>query len=222
MNSPVAAESDHLRFSVRVEGSYIHFEDLITANCCADEIELLMTVEDNLITIYEIEHLTIPCDCICDYPVTATLGPFEEGNYLVEVVDVNGRSLGVVEVTIGGPSIAYQIEDCNQNQEASGLFAPRESDQTRFSVTVDGQYIHFEDMMVANCCPDELGLEMTVEDNLITIYETEYTPGGCLCICDYPVTATLGPFEPGTYILEVYEDWGGFIGSTTVTIEPAR
>ncbi|MBA7619896.1 hypothetical protein ES703_27238 [subsurface metagenome] len=222
MNSPVAAESDHLRFSVRVEGNNIYFEDLITANCCADEIELLMTVEDNLITIYEIEHLTIPCDCICDFPVTATLGPFEEGNYLVEVIDVNGYSLGAVEVTIGEPvepSIAYQIEDCNQ--AASGLFAAEEFPPTRFSAVVEGRYIHFEDMMVANCCPDELGLEMTVEDNLITIYETEYTPGGCFCICDYPVTAALGPFEPGTYILEVYEDWGGFIGSTIVTIAPA-
>ncbi len=74
-------------------------------------------------------------------------------------------------------------------------------------------------MMVANCCPDELWLEMTVEDNLITIYENEYLTMGCFCICDYPVAATLGPFEPGTYTLEVYEDYGGFIGSTTVTIE---
>jgi len=27
--------------------------------------------------------------------------------------------------------------------------------------------------------------------------------------------------ENSTYILEVYEDWGGFIGSTTVIIGPA-
>ncbi|MHC4574096.1 MAG: hypothetical protein ACYS76_08185 [Planctomycetota bacterium] len=137
----------------------------------------------------------------------------------MEVIDNLGQSLGVVEVVIGGPTkpgIAYQIEDCNL--EAAALFLTEQSESTRFTVTVEGQYIHFEDMMVANCCPDELGLEMTVEGNIITVYETEYTPGGCWCICDYPVTATLGPFEPGTYTLEVYEDWGGFIGSTTVTI----
>jgi hypothetical protein len=40
------------------------------------------------------------------------------------------------------------------------------------------------------------------------------------CICDYPVYATLGPFEPSDYVLEVYEDLGGFIGSTIVTIGP--
>jgi hypothetical protein len=116
------------------------------------------------------------------------------------------------------PGMTYQIEDCNR--EASVSFTAEPPDQTRFTVIVEGLYIHFEDMMVANCCPDELGLEMTVEDNLITIYESEYTPGGCYCICDYPVTATLGPFEPGTYTLEVYEEWSGFIGSTTVVIDP--
>ena len=158
---------------------------------------------------------------MCYFPIKATLGPFEDGTYTVEVYDNYGNLLGVVEVTIGQPSepgITYQIEDCDQ--EASGVFSAEPPDPTRFTVTVEGLYIHFEDMMVANCCPDELGLEMTVEDSIITIYETEYTPGGCYCICDYPVTANLGPFEPGTYILEVYQDYGGFIGSTTVVIDP--
>jgi hypothetical protein len=75
-------------------------------------------------------------------------------------------------------------------------------------------------MMVANCCADKLELQMAVEDNLITIYEIEYPGAPCICICDYPVAATLGPFEPGIYNLEVYEDWGGFIGSTIVVIGP--
>jgi len=114
------------------------------------------------------------------------------------------------------PGITYQIEKCEPNSFRS--LATNQAIETRFSVTVEGLYIHFKDMMVANCCTEELGLEMTVEENLITIYEIEYIPGVCFCICDYPVTATLGPFEPGTYILEVYEDWGGFIGSTAITI----
>jgi hypothetical protein len=72
--------------------------------------------------------------------------------------------------------------------------------------------------MTANCCATDLWLEMEVDNNQIIIYERE-AGGFCYCICGYPVTATLGPFEPGTYTLEVYEDWGDFIGSTTVTIE---
>ncbi|MHC4616243.1 MAG: hypothetical protein ACYTEQ_00680 [Planctomycetota bacterium] len=207
------------RFTVTVEGQYIHFEDMMVANCCPDELLLEMTVQDNLITIFEIEHTSSPCDCICDFPMTATLGPFEDGTYSVEVIDNYGQSLGVVEVVIGGPAepgVTYKIKDCDLG--AAALFLTEQSESTRFTVTVEGRYIHFEDMMVANCCPEELGLEMTVEDDLITVHETEYTLGGCDCICDFPVTATLGPFEPGTYTLEVYEDWGGFIGTTTVDI----
>jgi hypothetical protein len=113
---------------------------------------------------------------------------------------------------IAEPGIEYQISPCG----GRGLSATEQLDETRFTVTVEGRYIHLEDMMVANCCPKELWLEMTVEDNLITVCENEWG-GVCFCICNYPVTATLGPFEPGTYTLEVYN--GGFIGSTTVIIE---
>jgi hypothetical protein len=113
---------------------------------------------------------------------------------------------------IAEPGIEFEISPCD-----SGLSATGQSDKTRFTVTVEGRYIHFEDMMVANCCPDKLELQMTVEGNLIMIHEVEYLTIPCDCICNYPVTATLGPFEPGTYTLEVYQN--GFIGSTTVTIE---
>jgi hypothetical protein len=143
--------------------------------------------------------------------------------------DVDDDDAAIIEYWLGKPdvpadcldppeaSITYQIEDCNMEAGASSV--AEHSESTRFTATVEGQYIHFEDMMVANCCPDELELEMTVEGNLITIHEREYTiAGGCRCMCDFPVTATLGPFASGTYTLEVYEDYGGFIGSTTVNI----
>jgi hypothetical protein len=112
------------------------------------------------------------------------------------------------------PGIEYEISPCN-----GGLSATEQLDETRFTVTVEGSNIHFEDTMVANCCATDLWLEMEVTDNLITIYEHEFTMFPCHCICDYPVDAHLGPFKHGTYTVEVYEDYGGFIGSTTVTIE---
>jgi hypothetical protein len=118
-----------------------------------------------------------------------------------------------------GPGITYQVGQCNPIESASS--ATGESEPTRFTVTVEGQYILFEDMMQANCCPDELELLMTVEAGLITIYEIEHLGEvACPCICDYPITATLGPFEQGTYTLEVYQD-GSFIGTTTITISSA-
>jgi hypothetical protein len=92
--------------------------------------------------------------------------------------------------------------------------------ETLFAVTVEGNYINFEDLVTANCCADEIELQMTVEAGLIIIDEIERLIGiPCPCICDYPITAKIGPFEPGIYTFEVYQD-GSFVGSTTVTIEP--
>jgi parallel beta-helix repeat protein len=118
-----------------------------------------------------------------------------------------------------GPTTSYQIGNCVPPEFGSSTTGPMSI--TRFTVTVQGQYVLFEDMMQANCCPDELELQMTVEDNLITIYEIEHITMPCTCICNYPITATLGPFQPGSYTLEVYED-GTFIGTTNITIENAR
>jgi hypothetical protein len=213
----IAAEPN---FSIWVEGRYIHFEDQMYANCCPEELGLDKEINGNEITLYEIGYGGF-CYCMCYFPITATLGPSEDGTYTVEVYDNYGNSLGIVEVTIGGitePGITYQIEDCNR--QASDVFAAEPPELTRFTATVEGPYIHFKDKMTANCCPDKLELEMTVEDSLITIQEIEYTYEGCRCICSFPVTATLGPFEPGIYTLEVYETTGGFIGATTITIGP--
>jgi hypothetical protein len=140
-----------------------------------------------------------------------------------EVID--GQDFGVFAMDWEGcgdpppqPGMDYFIEDCDPcNPGAKSTTGDKDS--LRFSVFVDGNYIFFDDIMVAYCCPDELLLEMTVEDDLITIYEIEHTTLLCDCICDWPVSAMLGPFEAGTYTLEVYEDLGGFIGSTIVIIE---
>jgi predicted outer membrane repeat protein len=119
-----------------------------------------------------------------------------------------------------GPGITYEVDECVPIEPL--LSTSGEAEPTRFTVTVEGSNIGFEDLITANCCADEIELIMTVEEDLITIYEIEHLIGvPCPCICDYPITATLGPFEPDTYILEVYQD-GSFIGSTNITIDPAQ
>jgi len=121
---------------------------------------------------------------------------------------------------VAQPGMTYRIDDCDP--ETYRMETAQLSGQNRFTVTTEGIYIHFEDIMVANCCPEYVELKMQIDGNRITIHETEYTPAGCWCICDYPVTATIGPLEAGTYTIEVYEDSGGFIGSATVTIGAGR
>jgi hypothetical protein len=119
-----------------------------------------------------------------------------------------------------GPGITYEIDECIPIEFP--LSAAEDSNETRFTVTVEANFIYFEDLVTANCCADDIELQMTVEEGLITINEIEHLIGvPCPCICDYPITATFGPFEPGTYIFEVYQN-SSFIGSTTVTIEDGQ
>jgi hypothetical protein len=135
-----------------------------------------------------------------------------------EVID--GQDFGVFAMDWEGcgdpppePGMDYYIEECDLAKVAGP-----DKNGLRFSVTVQGNHIFFEDMIHTSCCPDELLLEVTLEGDLITIYEIVHSTLLCDCMCDFPVTATLGPFEPDTYTLEVYQNTS-FIGSTGVTIE---
>jgi len=120
----------------------------------------------------------------------------------------------------GEPQIAYNIEECDRLAKPPPQDPPV-ADQT-FSARVEGRYIRFADMIHANCCPDKIQLEMTVSTFLIKILEAEYTTQPCDCICDFPASAALGPFEDGTYMLKVYRRTNDseeqFIGETTLTI----
>jgi len=113
----------------------------------------------------------------------------------------------------GQEGLWYEIGECTATASAA-----QQAGEQRFEVTIDDRYIHFADTMSANCCPDKLELQMAAEADLIIINEIEHTTSPCRCICDYPVTATLGPFQPGLYTLNVYQgDY--FVGSVSVSIE---
>ena len=54
---------------------------------------------------------------------------------------------------------------------------------------------------VFNCCPDTIKADVSMEDNIITINESETNPI-CDCICDYDLEYRLGPLTSGKeYIL---------------------
>jgi hypothetical protein len=107
----------------------------------------------------------------------------------------------------------------NSPAQTNGLF----SESLRFNVTVQGQYILFEDMVLTNCCKDQIQLKATAGSGQILLQEQVSISMWCTCICDFPVTAVLGPFPAGQYVFTViqsendqYED---VIGQTPVIIE---
>lgn len=54
-----------------------------------------------------------------------------------------------------------------------------------------------------NCCPEELGADISVEDNQIKVGEFE-SFGECNCICPYDLSYEIGPLTEGeTYIIYI-------------------
>ena len=118
------------------------------------------------------------------------------------------------------PEMAWHVEPECAPETAQGqdeLSTAEDLDETRFAVTVEEQYIYFEDMIKANCCPGKLELQMTVEGSQIIVLETQEMEG-CYCLCDFPATATLGPLADGTYTVEVIDPYGVSVGTVQVTI----
>jgi hypothetical protein len=206
------------RFSVKVKGQFVYFSDIFGANCCAKGTALTMQFDGQTIRLDEIEYPGAPCDCFCPYPVSAVMGPFAPGTYKLAVWETTegfSRLVGTVEVVIG-PTMQYTVLPCGS------AVPPDPSNDPRFAVQVQGQYIQFKDAIVGNCCDDKIELSMDVQGNEITVLETEYAERTCRCMCTYPTTARLGPFEPGTYVLAVVQqDFNGkrLIGTVKVVIE---
>ena len=204
------------RFTVKVQGQYVYFSDVFGANCCAKGTALTMDFDGRTIRLDEIEYPGALCDCFCPYPVSAVMGPFEPGTYTLAVWETTEgftRLVGSVEVVIG-PTIQYSIGRCGGT--------PLPNADPRFTVKVQGQFVYFSDVFIANCCATDTALQMSFDGQTIRLDEIESPGSPCNCVCGYPVSATMGPFAPGTYTLAVWQqDTNGkrLIGTVKVTIK---
>jgi len=74
------------KVEVVVEGlrmTLIHENAML--NCCLDSILVDLNQEGSLLKLVETEVVTTPCDCICPFKVTATIGVSTPGTYTMEV-----------------------------------------------------------------------------------------------------------------------------------------
>ncbi|MBU0616096.1 MAG: hypothetical protein KKI02_00095, partial [Planctomycetes bacterium] len=70
-------------------------------------------------------------------------------------------------------------------------------------LVVEGNALHvLHRNATYNCCPDDIVISLTVEDDLIMLMEEEIVPDPCYCICCYNVEATVVDLVPGTYTVE--------------------
>jgi hypothetical protein len=114
------------------------------------------------------------------------------------------------------------VGECTWDLE-SGQIQTDGSESLRFNVTVQGRYILFNDRVNANCCKNEIQLRATAGSGLILLEEQVNVSMWCTCVCDFPVEAVLGPFEPGQYTFTVVQTEnngsGQVIGEVSVVIE---
>ena len=88
---------------------------------------------------------------------------------------------------------------CKETKSLRASFHGEES--IEYKAVADG-YLHIKHVnALFNCCPDTIKADVNMENNIVTIVESETNPI-CDCICDYDLEYTLGPLTSGKeYIL---------------------
>ncbi len=104
--------------------------------------------------------------------------------------ETSNESLRVKDVSYFG---------CKETKSLRATFHGEE--YIEYKAVADG-YLNIKHVNVRfNCCLDNITVDVSMEDNIITVDENETNPI-CDCICDYDLEYRLGPLTPNKeYIL---------------------
>ena len=83
-------------------------------NCCIQDIEVSVTVSDQLIDLYETEILYAPCDCLCPYDITTEIFNLPPGVYTVQVRSEKGLLGTIKEVVVPECPVCRENSDCSK------------------------------------------------------------------------------------------------------------
>jgi|GEM_PF-6017182 len=83
-----------------------------------------------------------------------------------------------------------------------------EWDDTTVVITVEGCGINLAHTPYFNCCMDSATVDFEFSGDSLKIIETEYTSVPCDCICPFDITADLTVPGNGTYLLQIYYQYG--------------
>lgn len=215
-------------------------------NCCP-RIFADITVEGNLITVTEGETFDPDvggCYCLCLFDVGYEIPNLSPGVYTIKVIglylelgdvyleftaDLTTSPTGMYCLTrdhypwssSSGPPSGSLIG----HSECWGYTDSKDSllEEDCIVYEYDGWSVltlqHLNDLF--NCCPGELLAEITVENGVISIIETESLEGGgCDCVCLFDLDYEITNLPPGEYTIRIdnpyyyNEENGGIIEFT--------
>ncbi|OQY29863.1 MAG: hypothetical protein B6244_02580 [Candidatus Cloacimonetes bacterium 4572_55] len=200
-----AAQTDDIYAIVDGNTATIH-HDATERNCGSIFVMDVQTV-DNLITVTEVDTGMLAY-CICIFDLSVTIGPLDPGTYAVDIYSTDapdGYCWGSTEFTVGGAQLLDQFEsDCQAARD--------DSSSIEIDVQGDNMTLIWETPMINCCIIPEWGGDLQADTFYVTM--TDVGPP-CDCICPFTLSATFGPFDPGTYTLDF---WNGYYGYPSFTI----
>ena len=153
---------------------------------------------------------------------SADIAPEPNGDGIVNLLDfallseqwLNGATHRITNLVVG---------ECNRGDQtvaqATDENISTEEPLNSYTIAVDESYIDIDGFFWENCCVANLHFDLIVDSQIIKVYIRENNNGSyCTCICQYPMSATFGPFDSGEYLFEIYDVGGGLIGQQAITI----
>ena len=197
-------------------------------NCCTDPAADI-TIEGNVMTITESESGEY-CDCLCLVDLGLKITDLPPGEYTIKVVEMyleDGDQL--MEFTVDlteSPSGDFCVQrthypwgvygkpagslveyrGCKEFGMDGGSYdIPDELNCLEYDYDGAGflQMTHINGRF--NCCPEELLADISVNDSIITIVESERLDDGCFCLCLYDLDYEIENLPPGYYTVKVIE-----------------
>ncbi len=125
----------------------------------------------------------------------------------LSVLEAQGQSIAPVRLRT--PAYKASQSNCHEN--------PTYPDPDSIIITVSGDDITvLHKDAFYNCC-FEISVEVIQQDDIFNLYE--HTSGEeCDCLCYFDISTTICDLEPGTYMINVYNADGQYVGGGTVTI----
>jgi len=102
LNQPASPDPVFGYMVLEVQGNDLEIQHLDAYYNCCIEYAVNYQIEDFDITAYESDAANTPCFCECYFNLKSTLFDLPNGLYTVNLIDMEGNTVGTDTVSVGG------------------------------------------------------------------------------------------------------------------------